>query len=61
MPGDAKSLTLIDWNSDSKPDLLASRNNETMLAFTNEGHRESTPLKLNLNGSKRNPQAIGAK
>ncbi|MBT5924987.1 MAG: VCBS repeat-containing protein, partial [Verrucomicrobia bacterium] len=35
-PGDAKSLTFIDWNADAKPDVLISRNNDTLLAFENQ-------------------------
>ena len=60
-PGDAKSLTHIDWNADAKLDLLVSRNNDTMLAFKNDTSEGSTPIKLKLKGSRKNPQGIGAR
>jgi hypothetical protein len=61
VPGDAKSLILIDWNDDARLDLLVGRNNDTMLAFRNETDQGATPMMVNLRGSRKNPYAIGAK
>ena len=61
VPGDAKSLILIDWNDDARLDLLVGRNNNTMLAFRNEADLGATPMMVNLRGPRKNPRAIGAK
>ena len=60
-PGDAKSLTFIDWNADAKPDVLISRNNDTLLAFENQPNDGAKSITLILEGSQRNPQAIGTR
>jgi hypothetical protein len=35
--GDAKAFVVLDFNNDGKPDFLVSRNDDSTLAFRNDG------------------------
>ncbi len=62
VPGDAKSLTSVDVNSDGKKDFVVGVNNDEPVLFMNETEQSDVhPLRLRLNGKRGNPQAIGAK
>jgi len=60
VPGDAKALLTLDLNGDGWPDLLASRNNESTLAFEHRGVDGSRSFRVVLKGERGNPAAIGA-
>jgi hypothetical protein len=40
VPGDAKSLNLIDLNRDGRPDLVAGINNGDVMAFLRSGRSQ---------------------
>jgi hypothetical protein len=61
VPGDAKALAVIDLDHDGWPDFLVSRNNNTTLAFRNNGAPGRHALRVNLRGPNGNPAAIGAR
>ena len=61
VPGDAKALAVIDLDHDGWPDFLVSRNNNTTLAFRNNGVAGRHALRINLRGPNGNPTAIGAR
>jgi len=50
---------MLDLNSDGWPDLIASRNNDTTLAFTHRGVEGSRSFRAILEGLPGNPDAIG--
>nr|WP_237023461.1 FG-GAP-like repeat-containing protein [Lacunisphaera limnophila] len=60
VPGDAKALVVTDRNADGWPDLVASRNDESALAFLHRGVAGQQPLRVVLQGPAGNPTAIGA-
>ncbi|AOS43593.1 FG-GAP repeat protein [Lacunisphaera limnophila] len=60
VPGDAKALVVTDRNADGWPDLVASRNDESALAFVHRGLDGHRPLRVALQGPAGNPSAIGA-
>lgn len=62
--GDAKALVALDVNADARPDLLVSRNNDRLLAFTNEvdAKFDARPVaSVRLTGAAANPLAVGAR
>lgn len=61
VPGDAKALVVLDLDEDGWPDFLASRNNDTTVAFRNRGVSDRKPLRVRLRGPAGNPTAVGAK
>ncbi len=61
MPGDAKSLTVIDLNEDGWPDLAAGINQDNMLAFSNQRVAGQRPVAVQLRGLAGNPTAAGAR
>ncbi|HEY4246326.1 MAG TPA: FG-GAP-like repeat-containing protein [Lacunisphaera sp.] len=61
VPGDAKALAVIDLDHDGWPDFLVSRNNNTTLAFRNNGAAGRHALRIALRGPNGNPTAIGAR
>lgn len=61
IPGDAKALLIGDLDGNGWPDLLASRNNATTLAFRNRGIPGHQALRITLKGKPGNPTAIGAR
>jgi hypothetical protein len=61
VPGDAKALAVLDLDGDGWPDFLVSRNNDTMLAFRNNGVPGHRPLRIALRGPVGNPTAAGAR
>jgi hypothetical protein len=63
VPGDAKSLAVVDLNSDSWPDFVTASNRGRVQAFVRdvpESIRERR-MEVRLNGSPKNRQGIGAK
>jgi len=61
VPGDAKSLAVLDLDPDGWPDFVVTRNNDTTLAFRNRGHAGRQPLRVVLRGPNGNPTGIGAR
>ena len=61
VPGDAKALVVLDLDGDGWPDFLVSRNNDTTLAFRNNGVPGHKPLRIALRGPAGNPTAVGAR
>jgi len=59
--GDAKALVVLDFDGDGWPDFLVSRNNDTTLAFRNNGASGHKPLRIALRGPAGNPTAVGAR
>jgi hypothetical protein len=59
--GDAKALVVLDIDGDGWPDFLVSRNNDTTLAFRNNGVSGRNPLRIVLHGPAGNPTAVGAR
>jgi hypothetical protein len=60
-PGDAKSLTTVDFNSDGWPDVVLGMNDGPVAAFENRGSRLGQPLRVRLRGKNGNPAAIGSR
>ena len=61
VPGDAKALVVLDLDHDGWPDFLVSRNNNTTLAFHNNGVPGRHSLRILLRGAAGNPTAVGAR
>jgi hypothetical protein len=61
VPGDAKALIVLDLDGDGWPDFVVSRNNNTTLAFHNNGVSGRHPLRVVLRGPAGNPMAVGAR
>jgi hypothetical protein len=61
VPGNAKALVMFDLDDDGWPDFLVSRNNNTTLAFHNNGVAGRHSLRIQLRGSAGNPTAVGAR
>ena len=61
VPGDAKALAVLDLDQDGWPDFLVSRNNNTTLAFRNNGVAGRHSLRILLRGPAGNPTAVGAR
>jgi len=61
VPGDAKALAVLDLDQDGWPDFLVSRNNNTTLAFRNNGVPGRHSLRVRLQGLAGNPTAVGAR
>jgi hypothetical protein len=59
--GDAKALVLADLDDNGWPDLVATQNNATLLAFRDRGSPHRHALRVRLQGPKSNPTAIGAR
>lgn len=59
--GDAKALVVLDLDGDGWPDFFVTRNNDTALAFRNQGTAGRHCLRVVLRGRSGNPTAIGAK
>jgi hypothetical protein len=60
VPGDAKSLAVLDLGHDGWPDFIVTRNNGTTLAFRNGGTPGRRSLCVRLSGPAGNPTAVGA-
>jgi hypothetical protein len=61
VPGDAKALAVIDVDQDGWPDFLVTRNDNTTLAYRNEGVQGRSSLSVVLRGPAGNPTAVGAR
>jgi hypothetical protein len=61
VPGDAKALAVLDLDRDGWPDFLISRNNNTTLAFRNNGAAGRHSIRIQLRGPAGNPTAVGAR
>ena len=59
--GDGKGLTICDFNEDGWPDLLATQNNDHLLAFRNNHRSGEAPLSVTIRGPKGNPTGIGVR
>jgi hypothetical protein len=60
VPGNAKALVLVDLDGNGCPDAIASRNNQSALAFRNAGSNGNRLVAVRLHGRGGNPDAIGA-
>jgi hypothetical protein len=61
VPGDAKALVVLELDQDGWPDFLVSRNNDTTMAFRNNGMAGRHSLRLQLREPPGNPNAVGAR
>jgi hypothetical protein len=61
VPGDAKALAVLDLDQDGWPDFLITRNNNTTMAFRNNGVAGRHSIRVQLRGSAGNPTAVGAR
>ena len=61
VPGDAKALVVLDLDQDGWPDFLLTRNNNTTLAFRNNGVAGRHSLRIALHGPAGNSTAVGAR
>ena len=61
VPGDAKALAVLDLDGDGWPDFLVTRNNDSMLAFRNNGAPGRRMLRIQLHGAAGNPTAVGSR
>jgi hypothetical protein len=61
VPGDAKALAVLDLDDDGWPDFLVTRNNDSMLAFRNNGTPGRRMLRIQLHGAAGNPTAVGSR
>jgi hypothetical protein len=59
--GDAKALSVIYVDQGGWPGFLVTRNNDTTMAFHNNGVAGHKPLRILLQGSPGNPTAVGAR
>ena len=58
--GDGKGLAITDLNEDGWPDLVATQNNDRLMAFVNNAVSGSKPLQIKLKGHKGNPHGTGS-
>jgi hypothetical protein len=61
VPGAAKALAVLDLDQDGWPGFVVSRNNNTTLAFHNNGVPGRHSLRIQLRGPSGNPTAVGAR
>jgi hypothetical protein len=61
VPRDAKALAVLDLYQDGWPGFLVTRNNNTSLAFRNNGAPGRRPLRVALRGGAGNPSGVGAR
>lgn len=61
VPGDGRSLTVTDLNSDHRPDFVVGVNDGPVIAFQNQISNGNRSAAVHLLGKRGNPQAIGAR
>ena len=61
VPGDAKALAVLDLDQDGWPDFLVSRNNDSALAFHNNGRAGHRSFGVRLRAAAGNPTGVGAR
>lgn len=61
VPGNAKALVAIDLDDNGWPDFLATRNNNTTMAFRNQPVTGRHSIRVSLRGAVGNPDGIGAR
>jgi hypothetical protein len=62
VPGDAKSLGIVDFGGEGRPDLVFGMNQAGPVILMNEaGEEAGTPLVVVLEGKTGNPSAVGAR
>ncbi|RXK53899.1 RNA-binding protein [Oleiharenicola lentus] len=61
VPGDVRALVVADLDGDARPELVASRSEQPVLAFLRSGFTGHQPLRVVLQGPSGNPTAIGAR
>jgi enediyne biosynthesis protein E4 len=61
VPGDAKALALLDIDQDGWPDFLVTRNDNTSLAFHNNGVAGRRSVRVLLRGAAGNPTGVGSR
>lgn len=61
VPGDAKAVVTLDMDQDGWPDFLVTRNDDTSMAFRNNGIAGRHVLSVRLRGEAGNPTAVGAR
>ncbi|HEY8995036.1 MAG TPA: FG-GAP-like repeat-containing protein [Lacunisphaera sp.] len=61
IPGDARAVAVCDWNRDGRPDLVVTRINEPVLAYTQRSEPAAPGFAVALKGQRGNPDAIGAR
>ncbi len=59
--GDAKGAASLDLNADGLPDLLTTRNDETLVAHRNRAVSSNRILTVKLKGRPGNPTGVGAR
>jgi hypothetical protein len=61
VPGDARSLAVINFDGDAWPDFFVTRNRSTSLAWQNRGTAGNKTLEVRLRGQRGNRTGIGAR
>jgi enediyne biosynthesis protein E4 len=59
--GDAKALAVVDIDQDDWPDFVVTRNDNTTLAFRNNGIAGHKSFRVVLRGAAGNPTAVGSR
>ena len=60
IPGDAKAVSVVDFNEDGWSDLLVTVNNNFMMPYEAIPHAENRAIRVRLVGPNGNPTCVGA-
>ena len=60
IPGDAKAVSVVDFNQDGWSDLLVTVNNSTMMPYEGMPHPKNRTIRVRLAGPNGNPTCVGA-